>query len=186
MSQRSDATDPGDGDAAEHTTTDAADEPSGPTRLQSVVKLFLGTLAIVAFGYLLSLVPPFEQQLPGTPITIEAAILGVLAVIVFGLFVVIADELETVAAERLDGPGDVDESAGGILKYVVVFLAFLAVYEPLARAVVPFLAESGNAWLFDVAYAVVALLLLALTAALVYVSLDPLATMLAGYIDGDD
>ncbi|WP_255148826.1 hypothetical protein [Halorarius halobius] len=180
MSQQTDTSDDRDDGLG------VVDDADGPTRLESVVKLFLGTLAVVAFGYLLSLVPPFERPLPGTPITVEAALLGVLALVVFGLFVVIADELETVAAERLDGPGDVDEAAGGILKYLVVFLAFLAVYDPLARAVVPFLAETGNAWLFDAAYTVVALLLLALAAALVYTSLDPLAEMLTGYVESEE
>lgn len=176
----SDAARPGGMSQTEHDP-----DAGGPTRFQSVVKLFVAALAVVAFGYLLSLVPPFERPLPGTPITIETAVLGVLAVVVFGLFVVIADELETVAADRLAGPDEVVDEAAAVLKYLVIFLAFVAVYEPLARAVVPFLAEAGNAWLFDLVFTVVALALLAVAAALVYRSLDPLASLLTGYVEDD-
>lgn len=163
----------------QHDSTDSG----GPTRFQSVVKLFVAALALVAFGYLLSLVPPFERPLPGTPITIETAVLGGIALVVFGLFVVVADELETVAADRLEGPQEVIDEAASVLKYLVIFLAFVAVYDPLARAVVPFLVETGNAWLFDLAFTVVALALLAIVAVLVYRSLDPLATLVTGYVE---
>ncbi|WP_255195179.1 hypothetical protein [Halorarius litoreus] len=153
-----------------------------PTRLQSVVKLTLGAIVLVVLGSLLSLVPPLSRPLPGTPISIETAILGVFSVVVLGLFVAVADEFEAVVAERLDGPERVVGEVAAVAKYLVVFLAFIAVYEPLARAVVPFLAGADVVWLFDLGYSVVALGLLAIVGVLVYRNLDPVAALVTDYV----
>lgn len=160
-------------------------ETEGPTRLESTVKLVLGAFGVVAFAYLASLLPPLDRPLPGTPITVEDALFGIAAVVVLGLFVVVADELERIVAERVDGPAAVVGEAAAVVRYLVVFLAFVAVYEPLARATVPFLAASDAAWLFDLAYVAVALGLLAAVAVRVARSLDPLAALLAGRIADD-
>lgn len=160
-------------------------EATGPTRLESVVKLVLGALGVVVFAYLLSLLPPLERQFPGTPISFEDALFGVAAVVVLGIFVAVGDVLADVVGERLDGPESVVGEVGRVVKYLVVFLAFVAVYQPLGRAVVPFLAASDAAWLYDVTYTLVALALLVAVALLVYRSLDPLASLLTDTIAGD-
>lgn len=161
-------------------------EPEGPTRLESVVKLVAGAFGVVLFAYLLGLLPPLERQLPGTPITVEDAVFGVAGVVVLGIFVAVGDVLEDVVDERLDGPEGVVGEAGRVVKYLVVFLAFVAIYQPLGRAVVPFLAANDAAWLYDVTYTLVALALLVAVALLVYRSLDPLASLVTDTITGGD
>lgn len=159
-------------------------EADSPTRVKAVVKLVLVAFGVVLFAYLLSLLPPLERALPGTPISYEDALFGLAAVVVLGLFVAVGNQLEQVVDERLTSEDRAVRGTGRMLNYLVVFLAFVAVYRPLARAIVPFLAASGTAWLFDLAYVLVALGLLVAVVLPLYRSLDELARLIAMWLDG--
>lgn len=154
--------------------------------LRPVVRLVVVALAAVTLGYLASLVPTLSRPLRGTPVTVATAILGVVAVVAFALFVAVAARLETVVAGRLAGPGAAVDAAAAALKYLVVFLAFVAIYEPVARAVVPLLADGGTVWVFDLVFTVVALGLLAVVASVVARNLDPLAAVVSQHLRNGD
>lgn len=161
----------------EHATVAAAQASVGPSRAKSIVKFLLSVVGLVLLLGLLGLVPPLDRTVPNTPITYVEVVNAVVVVAILGLFVVVADELTDVVRERLSGPETLVEDAATLTKYLVVFLAFLATYEPLARAVVPFLRTGGTPWVFDLAFLVVALVLLGLMVTRAARGLDPLATL---------
>lgn len=158
-------------------------EPS-PNRVEEIAKLLLGAAGLVVLAGLLSIIPPLERAVPGTPdgvfVTFETVVSGLVTVVVVGLFLVIADELEALVVERLPGRDPLVEDAGAVVKYLVVFLVLVAAYGPLADVAAPFLAPSDTVWLFDLAYVLVTLLPLAVAASLVVGNLDELASLLVG------
>jgi hypothetical protein len=150
----------------------------GPTRARGIVRLLLGVAGLFVLLFLVTLVPPLERRIPGTPVTFEALFTGVLMVVIFGLLVVVADQLGELTRERLAGSDAVESrtlpvNAGATVQYLVVFLAFLVLYRPLAAATVPFLQQNNTPWVYDVAFAAIALLLLVLIAYYGYRCLDP-------------
>lgn len=160
-----------------------------PTRGRSIVKLLLGVAGLYVLLFLLTLVPPFERQVPGTPVTVEALSTAVVTVVIFGLLVVVADQLGELTHERLAGAPEerFPSHAGAAVKYTLVFLAFLVMYEPVARATVPFLVQNGTPWVYDLAFSVVSVVLLALAAYYAFRCLDPVAERVSGtFLDGDD
>lgn len=159
---------------------------TGPDRLRPVVRLLLVTLVLVALGYLASLVPTLSRPLGGTSVTVATALLAVVAVVAFGLLVALAHHLGRLAAARLDGPAGAGDVTGAVVRYVVVFLALVAVYDPVERAMVPFLADRGAVWVFDLLFTAIALGLLLILAALVARNLDPLAALLTRTIEGNE
>jgi len=155
----------------------------GPTRAESIVKLLLGVVGLFVLLFLLTLVPPFERRIPGTPITFEALLTAVVVVVIFGLFVVVADQLGELTRERLGRRDEGDElpmNAGTTVRYLVVFLAFLVMYRPLADATVPFLVRNDTPWVYDLTFSVVSLVLLALVAYYAYRCIDPVTTRISG------
>jgi hypothetical protein len=152
----------------------------GPTRAQGIVRLLLSVVGLLVLLFLVTLVPPLEREIPGTPVTFEALFTAVLMVVIFGLLVVVADQLGELTRERLAASDAVEDrtlpmNAGATMQYFVIFLAFLVLYRPLAAATVPFLQRNDTPWVYDVAFAAVALLLLVLVGYYGYRCLDPVA-----------
>lgn len=160
--------------------------PSGAastgTRLETVAKPLLAVAGLVVAGGLLGLVPTLDAGLPGAPVSLETALVGVLAVVAFGLFVAAATKLEVVVAERLSDRGDLAAAAGTIAKYLVVFLGLVGAYAPVTRALYPFLKGTDAAGLFDLGFTVAALALLAAVGVVVYRHLDDLTALVVAHV----
>lgn len=170
-----------------------AEGVEAPSKVQSLVRLVLGVVGLFVLLFLLTLVPPLEQEIPQTPVTYEAVITAAVTVVIFGLFVVIADELGDVVEARLAGPDGLVSDVGSLVQYLVVFLAFLVMYEPLFNATVPFLARNNTPWVYDLVFVAVAFLLLGVTAFYAYRTIGPVAELVARRAplegeatDGDD
>ena len=155
-------------------------DPS-PTRVEEITKLLLGAAGLVVLAGLLSIIPPLERTVPGTPdgvfVSFETLVSGLVTVVVVGLFLVVADELEALVVERLPGRDPLVADAGAVVKYLVVFLVLVAAYGPLAAVATPFLMPSDTVWVFDLAYVLVALLPLGVVASIVVGDLDELASV---------
>lgn len=156
--------------------------PTASTRLETTAKPLLAIVGLVVTGALLGLVPTLDSQLPGTPVSVEAAVVGVLAVVAFGLVVVAATRLEEVVAERLSTHGDVAPAVGEVAKYLTVFLGLVAVYAPVTRALFPLLRGTDAAGVFDLGYTVTALALLVAVGVVVYRHLDELAALAVAHL----
>jgi hypothetical protein len=155
-------------------------DPS-PTRVEEIAKLLLGAAGLVVLAGLLSIIPPLERTVPGTPdgvfVSFETLVTGLVTVVVVGLFLVVADELEALVVERLPGRDPLVADAGAVVKYLVVFLVLVAAYGPLAAVATPFLTPSDTVWVFDLAFVLVALLPLGEVASIVVGDLDDLASV---------
>lgn len=162
----------------------APENPDGPTRVEGIAKLLLGAAGLVILVALLSIIPPLERPVPWTPddvfVTFQTVIAALVTVVVVGLFIVVADELEALVVERLDGPEPLVRDAGVVAKYLLIFLVLVASYGPLVALARPFLAPSDTVWVFDLGFVLVSLLPLGIAAYVVAGNLDELSGLLVG------
>ncbi|RKD95484.1 hypothetical protein [Halopiger aswanensis] len=153
--------------------------PAGVDRdtVQSVSKLLLATLSLIGLLYLASLLPGIDRLVPGTPITFAAIASVVATVTVVGLLLFLAPALADLVRSTFDGPAGVVDDVASIVHLFVVLVAVLVAHRGLALAIVPLL--EGGAWVYDVVFLALALPPLGILAARLYVSLDPIAELLA-------
>lgn len=160
------------------------ESPAGPSRVEGIAKLLLGAAGLVILVALLSIIPPLDRPMPWAPdnvfVTFQTVITALVTVVIVGLFIVVADELEALVVERLDGPDALVRDAGALAKYLVIFLVLVASYGPLVALARPFLAPSETVWVFDLGFVLVSLLPLGIAAYVVAGDLDDLAGLLVG------
>ena len=163
--------------------------PSVPESLdrdtvQSVSKLVLATLSLVFVLYLASILPGVDRLVPGAPVTVAAVVGAVVTVAVVGLLLYLAPTLAELVRSTLQGPETVVDDVAAIVHLFVVLIAVLVAHRGLERAVVPLL--GGAAWVYDVLFLALALPPLAILAARLYVSLDPISELVAGKVTASD
>ncbi|MDQ2051962.1 hypothetical protein RBH26_15905 [Natronolimnohabitans sp. A-GB9] len=160
--------------------TDA--RPSIPASLdrdvvQSVSKLVLATLSLLFVLGLVTVLPGVDRLVPGTPITFVAIVSAIVTIVVVGLLLSLAPALATLVRSTLEGPESVVEDVAAVSQLFVVLVAVLVAHRGLAPAIVPIL--DGMTWIYDVVFLAFALPPLAILAARLYVSLDPISELLA-------
>ncbi|GAB3671948.1 hypothetical protein [Halopiger thermotolerans] len=153
--------------------------PAGVDRdtVQSVSKLLLATLSLIGLLYLASLLPGIGRLVPGTPITFAALASVVATVTAVGLLLFLAPALADLVRSTVDGPEAVVDDVASIVHLFVVLVAVLIAHRGLAPAIVPLL--EGGTWVYDVVFLALSLPPLGILAARLYVSLDPIAELLA-------
>ncbi|APW99942.1 hypothetical protein CHINAEXTREME_20170 [Halobiforma lacisalsi AJ5] len=151
--------------------------------VQSVGKLLLATLSAILLLSLLSVLPGVGRVIPGTPVTFVAVVGAVVTVAIVGLLLWLAPALASVVRSTVDGPTSVVDDVASIVQLFVVLVAVLVAHRGLEPAIAPLL--GGLSWTFDVLFLVLALGPLAILAARIYVSLDPIADLLADRIVAD-
>lgn len=150
--------------------------------VQSVGKVILATLALIWLLSLVSILPGVDRLVPGTPITFVAIAGAIATVVLVGLLLYLAPTLANLVRSTISGPQQVVDDIASIVHLFLVLVAVLVAYRGLAAAVVPVFAVlvgSDAAWLYDILFFALALPPLAILAARVYVSLDPMAELLA-------
>ncbi|OIB56959.1 hypothetical protein [Natrialba sp. SSL1] len=152
--------------------------------VQSISKLLLGTIALLAFVGLVSVLPGVDRVIPGTPITVMAIVSFVATIAVVGLLLVLAPGLAELVRSTLDGPQQVVDDIASVVHLFVVLVAVLVAHSGMAPAITPLL--EGATWVYDVVFFAIALPPLAILAARVYVSLDPMSELLADRVAGPD
>ncbi|ELY87748.1 hypothetical protein C483_17663 [Natrialba hulunbeirensis JCM 10989] len=152
--------------------------------IQSISKLLLGTIALLAFVGLVSVLPGVDRVIPGTPITVMAIVSFVATIAVVGLLLVLAPGLAELVRSTLDGPQQVVDDIASVVHLFVVLVAVLVAHSGMAPAITPLL--EGATWVYDVVFFAIALPPLAILAARVYVSLDPMSELLADRVAGPD
>lgn len=151
--------------------------------VQSVGKLLLATLALIWLLYLASILPGVDRVIPGTPVTF-AAIAGAIATIsIVSLLLYLAPTLADLVRSTIAGPAQVVDHVASIIHLFVVLVAVLVAHRGLAPLFVPILEQPigvvNAGWLYDILFLALALPPLAILAARVYVSLDPISELLA-------
>lgn len=151
--------------------------------LQSAGKLLLATLSLLLVLSLASVLPGIDRLIPGTPVTFVAVVGAIVTVAVVGLLLFLAPALAELVRATLEGPQAVVEDVASIVQLFVVLVAVLVAHRGLAPALAPLL--GGLTWVYDLVFLAIALPPLAILAARLYVSLDPMADLLADRITRD-
>ena len=163
--------------------------PSVPASLdrdavQSISKLVLATLSLLVLLYLVSVLPGVDRLIPGTPVTVAAIAGAVVTIAIVALLLYLAPALAALVRSTVDGPEAVVDDVAAIVHLFVVLIAVLVAHRGLEPAVAPLL--DGVAWVYDVVFFALALPPLAILAARLYVSLDPISELLADKLTGSD
>jgi len=158
-------------------TTADGDGRTGRDAVRSVAKLTLGALSVALLAYLVSLLPGIERLIPGTPVSLVAVVGALASVAIAGLLLYVARRLAAITQIVIDGPDPLVEHVGSILHWLVVLGAVLVAHAGLAPVALPILGDLS--WIYDVAFLVLSVPILAVVAARLYVSLDPAADSLA-------
>lgn len=156
----------------------------GHETVRSVSKILLGAAALVFVAYLVSLLPGVDRLVPQTPVTFAALIGAFVTLVVVALLLSAAPKLAELTRMALGGPQEVIENFASLVYWLVVLAAVLVAHAGLAGALVPFL--GGVAWLYDVAFLLLALPAVAFVAARLYASIDPTAELLADRVAGSE
>lgn len=151
-------------------------------------KLLIASLSLLFLSSLVSLLPGIDRMIPGSPVTIVALAGAIVTIAVVGLLLLLAPAFATLVRTTLRGPEPIVDDVAAILQLAIVFVAMIIAHRGLAPAIVPVLDEL--AWLYDLVFLAVALPPLAILVARVYVSLGPMAEVLADRLtssaDGDE
>jgi len=145
--------------------------------VRRIGKLLLATLALILVLTLVSFLPGIDRLVPGSPITFLAVVSAIVTIATVALLLSLAPAVATFVHSVVQGPTQVVEDIAAISQLLVVFVAMVIAHRGLAPAVVPLLGEI--AWVYDVVFFAIALPPLAILAVRVYVSLDPMADLLA-------
>ncbi|MFW5918377.1 MAG: hypothetical protein ACOCR0_02725 [Haloferacaceae archaeon] len=155
----------------------------GRDTVRSVSKILLSAAAVIFLLYLLTLLPGVDRLVPRTPVTFAALVGAIASVALVALLLYAAPKVAALVRMILQGPQHLVENVVSITHWLVVLAAVVVAHRGLAGAIVPFL--EGVAWLYDVAFLLVALPVVVFIAARLYVSLDPGADLLADALVGD-
>lgn len=158
------------------------------TTIEWVGKVALAVPSLILLTALVSLLPGIDRLIPGSPVTFVAVVSAIVTVAIVALLLSLAPAVATLVRSTLEGPRHVVEDVAAIVQLLVVFVAMIVAHRGLALAIVPLLDEL--AWAYDLAFLALALPPLAILAARVYVTLEPVAELLAERVmranDGDE
>lgn len=147
------------------------------TTIEWVGKVALAVPSLILLTALVSLLPGIDRLIPGSPVTFVAVVSAIVTVAIVALLLSLAPAVATLVRSTLEGPAQVVEDIAAIAQLLVVFIAMIVAHRGLAPAIVPLLDET--AWVYDVVFLAFALPPLTILAFRVYVSLDPMAELLA-------
>lgn len=150
--------------------------------VRSVSKLVLVAAWLLLVLYLLTLLPGIDRLVPQTPVTFAAVVGAVATAVMVGLLLYLAPKLATLVRVVLDEPRPVVENFASAVYWFVVLAAIVVAHRGFAGLLMP-LVESFE-WVYDVAFLLVALPVVAVIAARLYASLDPSSELLADKLVG--
>lgn len=145
------------------------------TRTVSKLLLSAGSLAFVA--YLVTLLPGADRLVPATPVSFVAVVGAIATVVIAALLLLAAPRIAYLTRRSLEGPVALVDHVASAACWIVVLAAVLVAHSGLAGLVVPL--PDGVAWLYDVAFLLLALPPVAFVAIHLYQGLDPGAELLA-------
>jgi hypothetical protein len=152
--------------------------------VRSVTKLLFVAAWVVVMLYLLTWLPGLDGLVPRTPVTFAALVGAIATAVVVALLFALAPKLAVLARASLDGPKRVVEHLASVVYWFVALAAVLLAHRGFADAVTPLL--GGLEWVYDVAFLLVALPLIAVIGARLYASLEPGSELLADRVTSEN
>ena len=158
--------------------------------VRSASRVALGALVLVAVLYLLTALPGADRLIPLTPVTFAAVATAVFTLAIVALILYAAPRFASLAQTSLhrsdatDHVEAVSENVGGVVYWLVVLVAVLIAHAGLAGALMPLF--GGAEWAYDAAFLFVSLVPLVFLVARLTVTVDPLSTVVADRVAGDE
>lgn len=145
--------------------------------VKTVTKVVLGAAALLFLLSLLRHVPGAELVLPVAPVTVAAIAGAVITVAVVALLVYVAPLVARLVEVGLSGPAAVTSALASIAFWLVLLAAVIVAHGGLSGLVTPM--GDDLRWLYDVAFLLVALPMVAMVAYRLYAVIDPTADAVA-------
>ncbi|WP_459192830.1 hypothetical protein [Halosimplex sp. J119] len=162
--------------------TDSLRRALGPDAVESASKIVLGTGALAVVLALASLLPGLDLLIPRAPVTLTAVVGALVTVAVVALLLYLASGLAALTRLALDGPAELVEHVASVVHWLVVLAAILVAHAGLAPAASPLFDDAH--WVYDLTFLLLALAPLTIVAVRLYVSIDPLAELVADDVAG--
>ncbi|WP_252699991.1 hypothetical protein [Natronosalvus vescus] len=155
--------------------TEGASTPTAiePDTVRQITTVTLAAAAVIVLVSFASLLPGANWLVPGTPVTIGAALTAVATIAVVALLVILAPALERLVRSSLREPSGLTRKAGTTVRITTVLVAVLIAHRGLADAVQPLLGSVS--WAYDIVFLILSLPLLVALAVVLYTSLEPTA-----------
>lgn len=154
----------------------------GRTEVRSMSKLVLTAVTLLFVVYLATVLPGIDRIIPQTPVAFAAVVSAIATIAVVGLLFYMAPKAASLVRLTVTGPKSVVENMASVVHWVVILAAILVAHSGLAGVLTPFF--DGFVWLYDTVFLLLALPILAIIAARLYVSLDPGADLIADVVVG--
>jgi hypothetical protein len=153
-----------------------------PSTVRTLVRAGLALFGLLVLVGLLAVTPGIDRLLAGLAVSPLALGLAVVTLLVVGVLLWIAPEVERAALEALDGPEAAVENAAAAAKLLVGFLAITLAYRGLAPAVTPTFRAFDIGGVYHLGFLVVGLVVLAAFARRLYRCWEPVTEMLTDYV----
>ncbi len=152
--------------------------------VRSVSKLLLNAGAFVFVLGLVSVVPGVDRLVPRTPVTFAAVVTAVAAAVAAGALLYLAPLFASLTRTALEGPAPVVENLASVVHWVAVFAAVVVAHAGFAGVATALVGDA--VWLYDLAFLLLALPVVAVVATRLYVTLDPGADVVADRFVGTE
>lgn len=152
--------------------------------VRTVSKLLLNAGASVFVLGLVSVVPGVGRLASQTPVTFQAVVAAVAAAVAAGVLVYLAPLFASLTRNALQGPTQVVDDVASVVHWVAVFAAVVVAHAGFAGVAAQLVADA--LWLYDLAFLLLALPVVAVVATRLYVTLGPGADVLADRFVGTE
>lgn len=148
--------------------------------IHRVSKLFLLALWVVVVTFLVTMIPGFDRIVPQTPVTLAALFSAIATIVLISILVYLAPNAANLLRMSFDGPNPIIEHFASVLYWGIILAAILVGYRGFAGITLPIL--DGAVWIYDVLFLLIALPVVVIIAARLYVTLDPGADYVANTV----
>ncbi|WP_336135245.1 hypothetical protein [Natronomonas amylolytica] len=149
--------------------------------VRTLVRAGLALVGLLTVVGLLAVTPGIDRLLAGLAVSPWALGLAVVTLLVVGVLLWIAPEVERAALESVDGPDTAVENAAAAAKLLVGFLAVAIAYRGFAPAFTPAFRAFDIGGVYHLGFLVVGLVVLAAFARRLYRCWEPVTEMLTDY-----
>jgi len=117
------------------------------------VKLVLALLVLQVLGFVVGLLPGFDNTIASTSVSISGLVGGIFTVIAVYLIANFGRELEPRLKDVMSVGEELAETAT-LIKHIIYLIAVSIAYDGLGGVIIPLM---GNSWMYELAFLVIAL-----------------------------
>ncbi|WP_169924396.1 zinc ribbon domain-containing protein [Natrinema ejinorense] len=155
-------------------TDEVIDELTRP-----IVKLLVALVGLFVLRFIAVNLPGVETQIPGlTRVTFGALAGAIISLVMVGIIVSFAREIEPRLNRVLSGPDHIVMDISEAVKYALFLAGILIAYNGLEGVIVPFLIPDPGPWVYDVVFLAMALAPTILIAQRIYRNIEEITDII--------